>query len=600
MLCCNGTRSGSIGGIVLLVLSIAFLFIAPLIDLLCLKKDYVFSSINGFVFVVLATLISIDIIPELFEVAGITVLLFILLGLLVPYVSEKAFHQTHIVHNAVLLLGILGLAIHVLADGAVLALHEHEHSLVFGVAIHRIPIGLFVWWFVKPNFNTATAYFMLAVIALGTLIGHEFAGPVASVMQFSELTYFQAFVVGSLIHVLIHKSPVTVTCSSRRKLNQRAEGLGNLLGVLCVFYLLQHATSNTQAPSWFADISNAFYDLALETAPMLLLAIVLAGLIKAFMPDSFVNWLKTGKTWQQANKGMIVGIPIPLCSCSVIPFYHSLIKKGVPPSAAVAFLIATPELGIDALLISIPLLGAELTVTRLLCAALLAITVAIIVAKYSGNTVMEKAASGLNEETHKQSVGEKLRYGMHYSFHELLDHIAPWILVGVAIAAIMQPFIGQLHLESIPSVMQVLLFALIGIPVYVCASSATPIVAILLAGGVSPGAGLAFLLAGPATNITTFGVLSHLHGRATAFVLALSCLVAAIILGIMVNLLLADIQVAEQLQVSHEHGWIHLAALFMLVLLYSYTILRTGLRSFFLQLIPHQHGPDHTSCSHHH
>jgi uncharacterized membrane protein YraQ (UPF0718 family) len=280
--------------------------------------------------------------------------------------------------------------------------------------------------------------------------------------------------------------------------------------------------------------------------------------------------------------------------------YHSLIKKGVPPSAAIAFLIATPELGIDAILISLPLLGADLTIARLVCAALLAVIVALVVAKYADKKALQVTQT-TTDPVSTQTFSEKFKSGMHYSTHDLLDHIAPWILVGIVVAALIHPLLSNLSLSAIPAPLQVVMFAALGIPVYVCASSATPLVAIFLINGVSPGAGLAFLLAGPATNISTFGILSKLHNRSTALLLAVSCLTTAILLGLVTNAVFTDFQPIGLSGDVHGFGWLNWTALTILLLLCSYSIYRRGLRAFFLELIPHNHShDDHSECSHGH
>ena len=587
----------------LLFPSIAFLFIAPALHTFSSKKDYFYSSLNGFVFVIIAALIGIEILPQLISTAGPEITLMLLLGLALPTLSEKVLHRTTVIHKAAVLIGIVGLVIHTLADGAALAMESVEANLALSVALHRVPIGLFVWWFIRPHFGTLVAFAMLGVIAVGTLVGFHFSESILSPLQTSTVAYFQAFVVGTLIHVLFHKPPSQHICSSRKKINQRAEGIGNLMGLFCAFYLLAGTEPHNAEISWLTETSDMLVYLALETAPMLLLAFLFAGVIKAFMPDSFVSWLTRGRSFKQATKGMAVGIPLPLCSCSVVPVYQSLINKGVPQSAAIAFLIATPELGIDAILISLPLLGAEMTVTRLVGAALLAVIVALLVSKFSNGE--SKASHSHNSESEQgQSFTQKLKSGMHYSTHDLLDHIAPWILVGILVAAFMQPFLGQLQLAQIPGGLQVILFAILGIPVYVCASSATPLVAIFLINGVSPGAGLAFLLSGPATNISTFGVLAKLHNQSTATILAVSCLVTSIGLGFATNLVFPNFQPVSFVGHDHHFNWVNWSSLAMLVGLFSYSIFRRGLRSFMMELIPHQHSHDgdcsHSHCSHHH
>lgn len=585
----------------LLFLSIALLFIAPILNVVSLKKDYFFSSLNGFVFVIIAALVGLDIIPRLLHTTGPEIILVILFGLALPRLIEKLVHKDKEIHKIAVLAGTIGLIIHTLADGAALTMHSAEQNLAIGVAIHRIPIGLFVWWFVKPNFGTIAAYLMLAIIAISTLFGFNFADSLTTTLHSSSVAYFQAFVAGTLIHVLFHKPPTEKPCHTRIKLNQRAEGIGSLFGLVCVFYLLTSVGRHQAEADWPAEFFDTVVYILLETAPLLLLAFIFAGVIKAFMPDSFVNWLKHGRSTVQATKGMAVGIPLPLCSCSIIPVYHSLVKKGVPQSAAVAFLIATPELGIDAILISLPLLGSDLTVIRLICAAILAVVVALVVAKYSQKNKHEHVIEATSAAP-ALSFGEKFKSGMHYSIHDLLDHIAPWILVGILIAALIHPVLGNLSLATIPSYLQVVLFAVLGIPVYVCASSATPLVAVFLINGVSPGAGLAFLLAGPATNISTFGVLSKLHNRQTAILLAISCLVTAITLGMLTNALLPNFEPIALSGDIHGFNWLNWACLVMLLALFTYSVYRRGMRAFVLELIPHNHihAHDHADCGHDH
>lgn len=580
----------------LLFLSIALLFVAPLLNLIPKHKRIIFSSLNGFVFVVIVALVVLDILPELIELAGPGVMLAMLFGLALPALSEKAFHNRAVVHKLAAMAGVCGLLIHALIDGAALSMEDSHHNLALSVALHRIPIGLFVWWFVRPHFGTMVSVSMLALIATGTLLGFFYTDALVAPLQTNTIAYFQAFVVGTLIHVIFHK-PSFGDIDKHHHTNNRAEGIGNLLGLVSVFYLLQHSHHHEGELHWVEKALDTLVYLSLETAPMLLLAFLFAGIIKSFLPDTFTNWLKKGKSLPQATKGMVVGIPLPLCSCSVVPVYHTLIKKGVPPSAAIAFLIATPELGIDALLISLPLLGADLTVMRLMCAAILAVMVALVVSKYIPKADAPKEQ--IKGSHHHSSFESKLKSGMHYATHDLLDHIAPWILVGIVIAAAIHPVLNDLHLGSISPTWQVVIFAGLGIPVYVCASSATPLVAIFLVGGVSPGAGLAFLLAGPATNISTFGVLAQLHNKFSAGLLAFSCFTTAIALGMATNALLPNFQPIDMTANAHEFGLLHWSALVILLVLFSYSIYRNGMRSFLLQLIPHQHDAD-GNCSHNH
>lgn len=590
----------------LLFLSIAFLFIAPLLNIISSKKDFFYFSLNGFAFVVIAALVGLEIIPELIEIGGLWVFLIMAFGFSLPAITEKIIHNSQLVHKIAICIAVFALAIHTLSDGMTLAMEQNGHHLALSVALHRIPIGLIVWWFIKPDFGKVIAYGMLAIIALGTLLGFYYSDLLVEPTQTIEVAYFQAFVVGTLVHVLFHRHHDEQDCHDTKNKNQKAEGIGNLVGLFSVFYLMHGADGHGHHAPWLHEVTDTIVYLALETAPMLLLAFLFAGVIKAFMPDSFVSWLSKGGTFVQANKGMAVGVPLPLCSCSVVPVYHTLIKKGVPKSAAIAFLIATPEIGIDALLISLPLLGADMTVARLICAALLAVIVALVVSNFSSKKAYE--ATETENQAPSRPLSVRFAEGMRYSTHDLLDHIAPWIIVGIIVAALIHPFIGDLQLARIPSELQVILFAALGIPVYVCASSATPLVAIFLISGVSPGAGLAFLLSGPATNVSTFGILAKLHDKRTAILLAASCLSTSIVLGLVVNQVFSDFKPIDLLAEQHEFGILHWGSLVGLLALFSYSIYRKGLRSFIRELKPHRHNhgsahkhsEQHECCSHDH
>ena len=115
-----------------------------------------------------------------------------------------------------------------------------------------------------------------------------------------------------------------------------------------------------------------------------------------------------------------------------------------------------------------------------------------------------------------------MRAGAKFGFVEVFDHTMPWIVVGLLLAALAEPMLSHTAFENIPSFFQVPLAALIGVPVYVCASGATPLAALAIHKGLSSGAALTFLIAGPATNLTTFGVLSKLHGRKIAMLFGIS------------------------------------------------------------------------------
>ena len=551
---------------------------------------------DGFIFVAIGGLIISGIIPEIMHHGGWWSLLFLLAGLALPTFSEKVFHNIKSTHKTALILGLSGLFIHAITDGTALALganDSHAHDfLSLSVLLHRIPIGLTIWWFVKPQFGSRAAFATLVLIAAGTILGYSKFPIILSSINHSGLAYFQAFVAGSLIHIIFHRPHVHGDCHGQHhKFSQNWEGLGNMLGGGVVIYLASHHNHLNNIP-WLREMSHTLYDLALESAPALLLGFVLAGLVSAFMPQSYVNWMTAGSKWKQSLRGVTVGLPLPVCSCGVVPLYHTLVRKGAPPTAAMAFLIATPELGIDAVLISLPLLGETMTMVRVVAAALVALLVSILVGSLTTNSVRQDQVSHCHPQE-VRSFSDKLKHGFTRGIPELVDHTGPWILIGLLIAAGLQPFLGSGFHHGLPSGWEIPAFALLGMPLYVCASGATPMVAIFLMNGVSPGAALAFLITGPATNVTTLAILHKLHGRKTAVFFGLVTLAVTVALGFATNALLPHFQ-PKMLTHQHEGGLgLEIVSLFLLLLLFLSSLFRRGARSLVGELFTQGHHHDH-------
>lgn len=280
--------------------------------------------------------------------------------------------------------------------------------------------------------------------------------------------------------------------------------------------------------------SQAMLNLSLQSAPALLIGYMLAGLLGVFLTPARAQTLANGSPLGQATRGVLFGLPLPVCSCGVLPIYEGLVKRGVPAFAAMAFLIATPELGLDALLLSVPLLGTELTGARLVAAAAIAVGVAWVI----GRMVPPPSPSNQDEAAPTEPtepLRARLIQGLRFGFIELVDHTAPWIVMGLIVAALAEPLLGHDLLTGLPKLAQVPLFALIGIPLYVCASGATPLAAIAIHKGISPGAALAFLIAGPATNTTTFAILARLHGRRVAAAFGAAVLASAVVCGWLID-----------------------------------------------------------------
>lgn len=568
----------------MLSLSLLALLTGPVITHQLAGHRRLTDALDGFTFTMILGLVLVVIVPESIAYGGLWTLPVMLLGAIGPSLGEKALRRkaARRLHSFTLLLAAGGIALHTILDGAAItgkALEASASLLPLAVVLHRLPVSIAVWVLVRETLGQRAAWVILGLMAAGTVAGYLGGQSILGTLDLRHLAWFQALVAGTLVHVLLHRpGHAHDHCSDGERW---AEGVGSVLGIVALIWVLLGHEGERE--SW-APVTSAFIDLALVSAPALLFAYLLSGLISAFMPQSPVRWMGRGGSAAQALKGMAIGLPMPVCSCGVVPLYRTLVRRGAPPAAAMAFLIATPEIGLDALLLSLPLLGLDMAAARLLTAGLVALLIGWLV----GRMVKPLAATELVPPPDRQPHWrQKLRRGMREGLIDSVDHTGPWILVGLAVAAVLQPLLADAGLARIAGGWDVLLLAAIGLPAYICASGATPIAAVLLLNGASAGGILAFLLTGPATNVTTFGVLSSLHGKRVALVFGVCTAAAAIGAGFAVNALFPSLGAGAREIAFHEHfGWISYLSLAALTAIYGYSLLRRGARAFVAEVWP--------------
>ena len=593
----------------LLLASIAALATGPLVARVARSRPSVLSFVDGFVLVAIGGLVLLEVIPHALAEGDWLAGLFMVAGFTLPSMAERLLHYgVRQTHTVVLLLALIGIAIHSALDGSALAqVAANGGSLLgYGVILHQLPVSLMVWWVLddRPRGWTWAA---LALMATTTVIGYVAEPAVLAILPENAGVWFEALVGGSLLHVIAHSGHEHAhphdhvhdhahhhghthdhahehvhTHEYAARQAPWANGVGALVGaaLLVVLHLLRQPVQAIPGDATWAT----FISLALDSAPAVLLAYTVAGLVYAFVPTGSLTWMSKGSRLRQGVAGMAVGLPLPICSCGVVPLYQQLVQQGASATAAIAFLVATPELGIDAILLSLPLLGAEYTIIRVLAAAFTAIAVALIMGR-----LVPRAARALPLFTapsaDSPSTREKLVRAVRSGFGETVDHTAPWILVGLLIAAILQPVLSGSWLTRMPPGLDVLVFAAIGLPVYICASASTPLVAVLVAAGVSPGAGLALLLTGPATNVTTIGILTRMHGRRFAMGFAGTMVATAIGLGWIVNALSPTLAASQPVLDMDAVGTpLQWSALAGVALLYVVSVVRRGARGFLSEL----------------
>ncbi|MCW8931567.1 MAG: SO_0444 family Cu/Zn efflux transporter [Gammaproteobacteria bacterium] len=287
---------------------------------------------------------------------------------------------------------------------------------------------------------------------------------------------------------------------------------------------------------------NNLVSIFLEAAPWLLLGFIAAGLIKAWIPkDGLQRWLG-GKGLWTVTKAAIIGAPLPLCSCGVLPAATELHRNGASRSSTVSFLISTPETGVDSIALSYVLLGPVMAIIRPIAAVGSAIITGLITALVPDNKIENNevtcadshcgcsntvtieieqqessccSSSACNEQkTPGNSFITRTWSGLRYALVDMVDDLILWLSIGLILAAIISTIFPPMAMAEWGSGLSaMLLMLLIGVPMYICATASTPIAASLIMAGVSPGTVLVFLLAGPATNIATIGVIQKEMGK---------------------------------------------------------------------------------------
>ena len=560
----------------LLIASMLALGVGPALYRSSRSLDQARSALDGFIFVSIAGLLGLHILPEVLAEGGWVSFLLLVAGLLGPTLLERLSRFSRAAHSLTLYLALAGLCVHAVADGAALLGTPGGGSspLAIAVILHRLPIGLGIWWLMRPTYSAPLRVAVLLVVCAATAAGFFGGSFLVSGFAGWRLIWFQAFVAGSLLHVVLHRP------GERSHVSPQPgwfEGAGALLGLLLLVVLTGSQVMSSHLDT-FSSAWSTFWALALKSAPALTIGYLLAGLASTFLPASSIRWLKRGSSISQAAKGMITGLPVPICSCGVVPLYRTLILRGAPLPAATAFLVATPELGLDAVLLSVPLLGMHMTILRVAAAALVALCMGWLMGFL---TVSRQPATQelSGEQDGFSGFGAKLQEGLRIGLIEVVDHTAPWILFGLLVAAVTEPFLAGGWMAAVPGPVGVLAFALLGLPAYVCAAGATPLVAILLVNGLSPGAALAFLLTGPATNVTTFGVLAGLHGKRVAVLFSVFMIGCAVAIGCLANLVTPAARIVLP-EVAQQSTLLESVCLVFLGGLVLFSVLRRGARQF--------------------
>ncbi len=325
-------------------------------------------------------------------------------------------------------------------------------------------------------------------------------------------------------------------------------------------------------------------DLINKMSPYLLLGFLLAGVMHAFVPSGIYRRYLGGSRFRSVLNAALLGVPMPLCSCGVIPTAMSLRKEGASKGATVSFLVATPQTGVDSIIATYSLMGLPFALLRPVAALLTALVGGQMVNLFDEKDDVEAVALQRGEEK-RRSFSEKIVDALRYAFVDMMQDIGRWLVVGLVVAGLITVFVPDSFFalfadNSLLSMIIVLLFAM---PMYLCATGSIPIAVALMMKGLSPGTALVLLMAGPAVNAASMLVVGKVLGRRTLLLYLASIVGGAMAFGLGMDYLLPR----EWFTVAidsingggvHVHSYLNIICTVVLALLLVNALIRRFLR----------------------
>lgn len=304
--------------------------------------------------------------------------------------------------------------------------------------------------------------------------------------------------------------------------------------------------------TFITSVLQASWEILNQASLYILFGLLVGGLLKVFLSPAYVAAHLGSGRYRSVFKAALLGIPIPLCSCGVLPAAASLKKQGANNGATTAFLISTPESGVDSISITWALLDPLMTIARPVSAFVSAFSAGLAENFFNPpdrqtrieadlSCPIDNCCDGKNcpPEKHSKhhSFFDKCKTGVGYAGGELWSELVGWFFVGILLAGVITVLVPDDLISHYlgGGISSMLLMLLFGIPLYICATASTPIAAALIMKGVSPGTALVFLLVGPATNITSLSVLIGLLGKRASGLYLLSIALISVLCGLLLD-----------------------------------------------------------------
>ncbi|MCI6336598.1 MAG: permease [Prevotella sp.] len=286
---------------------------------------------------------------------------------------------------------------------------------------------------------------------------------------------------------------------------------------------------------------DQFINLVNEMSPYLLLGFLLAGLMHAFLPGTIYSRCLAKPNMRSVILAALFGIPLPLCSCGVLPTAMSLRREGASKGATISFLIATPQTGVDSIIATFSLMGLPFAILRPIAALVTAIFGGKMVNMIEGKEYIV-CGDGYCEGHAKvsKSFAGKIIEALRYAYIDMMESVGKWLVVGLVVAGLITVFVPDTYFEIFKdnSLTSMLLVLCISVPMYLCATGSIPIAVALMMKGLTPGAALVLLMAGPACSMASVLVVSKVMGKRTLIAYLFSIVIGAVAFGLATDYLL--------------------------------------------------------------
>ncbi len=566
---------------ILLIISLVALLIGPLTFHFLRPNTVLLHILDGFVLVAVSGLVLFHLLPHSVALGGVGAAVAAAGGLLIPLILEHHEPGTSRGLGFWALPAIVGISIHAFMDGAALISHAHgdHHTgevLPLVVVLHRIPVGLAIWWVVRPAVGSAQALGMVALIAGMTIAGYVGAATSVQGLNLGGLAIFQALVGGLLLHIVFQHQISTAP----QKRSRLGEGLGALLAVALLLALI---TGEPSTDGEGLEAGTIFIFLARQSAPALLAGILGAGLLRAFFGDKCGKWLASARRWGSILKGVAVGLPgISIGGQRRFPL-QAVLLQGASSTGALSAVFSARLLGLPAILLTLPLLGHQVMLERLILSGILGIVVSLLLSFVLAAPPQEALRLAEEEDARPAAARRCAGRVVINIYSEFRSAFLP-ILAGLILTSVVEPMVPGDLLAGLGQGLDVLLLALTGSPGYVSSITSTMLATLFLRKGATLGGAMAFMITGPTLSVTTLKTISELWGRRGTWCMGAVVPCLAVMVGLLINLW-TPTELGGLLQRGEDPpaliGWATLAVLGLLSL---YTLMQSGLRRMLAEI----------------